>query len=501
MASQDIILGIDIGTTGTKCIFYTFDGSIAAQAYTEYKTVVPQNGWSEQNPDVWWQAVISNIRTCFISEKAVTPDRVAVIGISCTNAVTLVDRDGNALYNAITLHDKRASMQVEWLKNKVGEEEVVSSSKNRLDKGTFALPTIRWLIDNRPDIIKNCYKFLMPSGYIIQKLTGEFSINKSRMDLTSLSNMTAGTWDENICAKAEIPMQLLPKVYRSTDIVGTVTKEAAELTGLKIGTPVNAGAVDTIAATVGAGAVYFGDSAVTIGSSGRICTVEKEPVQDTRLLNISSGVLDNTVIVQTTDNAGISLKWFRDNFTSLIQPDRNKSIYQILDEAAESVKVTAENLIYLPYLSGEKCPIWDPHAKGVFFNIGLNASLGSFVRAILEGVAFSIRDCSTLLQNSFSSSHEIPLGGGAAKSKLWCQIFADVLNKTVIQLKINDTETLGDMIIAAQAIGIKEIPVDFGKTLAVKGTIITPIVQNVAVYDVLFQKYKEVYLRLKDCFY
>ena len=133
--------------------------------------------------------------------------------------------------------------------------------------------------------------------------------------------------------------------------------------------------------------------------------------------------------------------------------------------------------------------------------LGSSCERCSFVRAILEGVAFSIRDCSTLLQNSFSSSHEIPLGGGAAKSKLWCQIFADVLNKTVIQLKINDTETLGDMIIAAQAIGIKEIPVDFGKTLAVKGTIITPIVQNVAVYDVLFQKYKEVYLRLKDCFY
>ena len=499
MSSKDLILGIDIGTTGAKCTFYRYDGVIEASSYSEYKTIIPQAGWSEQNPDIWWESVKNNLKSVFAQKKA-EAQRVAVIGLSCTNAVTLVNKNGQPLYNAVNHHDTRAGRQVDWLRKHLGEERIISSTKNRLDKGTFALPTLRWLIDNKPDIMKECRSLLMPSGYIIQKLTGEYSINESRMDLTSLSNMEDGKWDLGICSLAEIPEHILPRGYKSTDIVGTVSREACDATGLEKGTPVTAGAVDTVAATIGAGATASGDVAITLGSSGRICISTDFPIEDKRLLNIRSAKPGQYILVQSTDNAGISLKWFRDSFGDAVSLKPGEGIYRKMDELASAAGAGAENITYLPYLTGEKSPIWNSRARGVFFNIDNNTGIGSFVRAILEGVAFSIRDCCDLVRESVSKTDLIPVGGGAACSTLWCQIFADVLNTPVLQLQSNETETLGDMIIAAQAIGIKEIPFDFGKTMAKQGKILYPDASNAELYDKRFSIYKQLYERVKDLF-
>lgn len=499
---QDLILGIDIGTTGTKCTIYAFDGSIAATAYQEYPMIHPNPGWAEQDPERWWQAVKDNLQACF-KGKEIDNNRIAVIGISCTNAVVIVDEKGNPLYNAIGLHDQRATEQVEWLEEHVGSERIGKSSANRLAKGSFALPTLRWLIDNRPELIAKCRNFLLPSGYIIQKLTGVFSINRPRMDLTLLSDIYHGEWDMEIVELAQIPKRILPKSYSSTQIVGEVTEMAAKLTGLRKGIPITAGSIDTVAATIGAGAVNQGDFALTIGSSGRICYISDKPIDDRRLLNIHSAYEEQYVIVQSTDNAGISLRWYRDVFgKALIQQAeaKGKKIYEYIDEIAENAGVGAGGIIYLPYLSGEKSPIWNPYARGVFFNIGLNSDLGCLARAVLEGVAYSIKDCQNLVIKETNKQDYIPIGGGIANSRFWCQIFADVLGCPILQLKSNETETLGDMIIAAQAVNIKEIPYDFGKTMAKSGTMLYPNPANAAFYQEKFIKYKKIYNNLIDCF-
>jgi xylulokinase len=503
MNTKDLILGIDIGTTGTKCTFYRIDGSQAASAYTEYTAVIPQPGWSEQDPERWWHAVKDNLRRCFCDQK-IESSRVLVISLSCTNAMTLVGTDGMPLYNAITLHDKRADPQLQWLREHVGEDRVQSVCCNRLDKGTFCLPNLRWLIDNKPELVRNAKCFLMPSGYIIHKLTDRFSINESRLDLTSIGDFRSHGWNLDLCRLAQVPQRLLPEVYHSTDIVGEVTSAAAAVTGLMSGTPVTAGAVDTVAATVAAGAVNTGDMAITIGSSGRICCVSPEVISDRRLLNVHNALGGGNLIIQSVDNAGISLKWFRDTFGTALQTQAaalRVPVYQLIDEIAEKAGAGADGIIYLPYLTGEKSPIWDPHAKGVFFNIGIGCSLGSFARAVLEGVAYSVRDCYRLVSDRLPGTECIPMGGGAASSRLWCQIFADVLGHPVVQLVTSETETLGDMIIGASAMGIKEIPVDFGKKLAAKGTVLYPDAAHKTLYDEGFSRYCSVYDKIKDYFF
>lgn len=504
MINKDILLGIDIGTTGAKCTFYDFSCNVLASGYQEYRMLYPQVGWVEQDPQKWWSSVCENIQNC-IENYSIDASRVACIAVSSTNAVMLMGKDEKVVYNAIGLHDKRAEDQVTWLKNHVGEEKIFEITGNKIVKGSFALPTLRWFIDNRPDLIEKAEKFLIPNGFIIKKLTGEYSIDKPRSGLSALNNLNNGGWDSFLVNASEVPESLLPPIYNSCDIVGEVTAKAAKATGLKKGTPVAAGAVDTIAATIATGAIYDGNCAITIGSSGRVCQISSKPIFNKNVLSIP-GAFDNQFTqVQTTDNAGISLKWFRDTFGKMVMSDAlsaGVSIYEQLNRMAQQSQVSKASLIYLPYLSGEKSPIWDANARGVFFGIGLETTYSDFVRAVMEGVAFSIRHCieQISMTQSINLGEPIPLGGGIAKSDIWSQIFADVLNCPVVQLVDSETETLGDAIIAAQAVNIKEITKDFGKTLCKGGKIKEPSKKNRDIYDDLFGKYKELYTSVKHLF-
>lgn len=502
MREKDLILGIDVGTTGTKCTLYDFSGNKVATAYTEYPMIHPQDNWTEQNPDQWWSAVCSNLQDIF-KNQGIDSGRIAVIGPSSTNAIVLVDRQGNPLYNAIGLHDQRSGEQVQWLKEEIGEERVRRSAGNRIANGSFSLPNIRWLVEKRPELIEQAHKIMVPCGFIVQKLTGEFSINRSRMSLTLMSNIHTGEWETEIAEKVGLPIRLLPKAYDSTEIAGKITAEAAALTGLVPGTPVTAGVIDTVAATIGAGAVEDGDFALTIGSSGRLCCISGQPFEDLRLLNIYGAFSKQYIIVQSTNNAGVSLRWFRDTFGKAVAEEAKlagEGVYSYFNKLAEQAPVGSGGMIWLPYLSGEQSPIWNPNARGTFFGVGLGSDYSAFVRAVMEGVAFSQKDCMDVVLSESVKPEIIPLGGGAANSPVWCQIFADVLNIPVSSLVSNETETLGDMIIAAQAVGIKEIPVDFGKTMAKSGRVFYPKAENVEIYKGQFEKYKKLYQAVKPLF-
>lgn len=498
---QDLLLGIDIGTTGAKCTFYDLHGTPVSSGYQEYRMIHPQENWTEQDPNKWWQAVKENIQLCIDSDDIDTACVVG-IGVSSTNAVMLIGKNNKIIYNGIGLHDQRADPQVAWLKENVGEETVFNITGNNIVKGSFALPTLRWFIDNRPDLIDETEKFLIPNGFIIKKLTDKYSIDKPRSGLTLLNDLKTGTWSSEIVKKAQIPERILPPIFNSCEIVGHVTKQAAQSTGLKAGTPVAAGAIDTISATIGAGAVNPGDCAITIGSSGRICQISKDPVFKPHILSTASAFPNLFTAVQTTDNAGISLKWFRDTFGKMVLPDALSagiSVYDQMNRLCVQSQPGAKGLIYLPYLSGEKSPIWDPKARGTFFNINLDTTYSDFIRAVMEGVAFSIRHCMEMI-NTNENDSPIPIGGGIAKSDIWCQIFADILNRPIVQLATEETETLGDIIIAAQALQIDEIKSDFGKILALKGKIKKPNHQLTDKYNDMFNKYKELYLSIKHLF-
>lgn len=499
---KDLLLGIDVGTTGTKCTIYDFQGQAAASAYTEYPMLRPHPLWAEQEPAKWWEAVCRNLRDCF-DRQGIDSARLAAAGISCTNAVVLVDRQGEALCNAIGLHDTRSGDQLSELKSVLSSDFVLQRTGNRLDKGSFALPRLKWLQQCMPDVIENSYKFLTPGGYIIQHLTGNFIINHSRANLTLMADVNTGEWAYDIIHASGFPERLLPKSLPTCSVAGTVTKKAAELTGLPEGLPVSAGAVDTVQATFAAGATDPGDVALTVGSSGRICYVSDMPIIDRRLLNCESPISGHWTVIQTTNNAGVSLKWFRDTFGEAVRGKaqaNDRSIYGQLDIEAASIEPRSDSVLFLPYLSGEQSPIWNAGAKGVFFNIGLGSGYGDFARAIMEGVAFSIRDCLDIVLQKGVKPSIIPAGGGVANSEFWCQVFADILGYPIAKLSQPETETLGDAITAAMSVGIKEVDPKLGKTLMQSSRIFYPNDRYTAIYDELFEKYKQLYGSVQNIF-
>lgn len=497
---KDLLLGIDIGTTGTKCTFYDRTGTAVASAYQEYPMLNPRPGWYEQDPQRWWQAVCKNLRACFAS-KNITKEQVLAIGISGTNAVVLVDEAGEALCHALGLHDRRADEQLTWLKERIDGDKILKITGNRLAKGSFALPRLKWMQEKLPEAMGKSRCFLTPGGYVTQRLTGEFIISHSRANLTLMADIHTGEWSDEIVEAAQFPRRCLPKSVAPCTVVGTITAAAAEETGLLMGTPVAAENVDTVAATLAAGAVRPGDIAVTIGSSGRVCCICDHPLINEKLLNCESPIAGRWTVIQTTDNAGVSLRWFRDVFgrTAAEQTQDGASIYDTFNQMAEAVPPGAGGLLYLPYLSGEQSPIWNSNARGVFFGIGLESGYGHFVRAVMEGVAFSIKDCLETLELAECPPF-IPIGGGAANSDLWCQIFADVLGCPISKALHAETETLGAAITAAKSVGFDFAPEKEKTSPEGETGQFMPRMEYRSLYEASFERYQSLYSSLRDQF-
>jgi xylulokinase len=500
--SEPLVLGIDVGTTGAKCTFYNAQGLPRASAYREYPLIQPQNGWIEEDPNLWWSVVAANIRQCFDSG-AVTPARVAGVGVSCTNSIIPLDKAGNALYNAILQLDQRTESEVDWLIENIGRERIHKVTGNRIARGTFSLPTLRWYISKRPDIMAKAYKFVVPGGFIIQRLTGNFSINISRMGFTLLADIRTGAWDEQLARDAGVPADLLAAPHEATEVVGGVNRQAASLTGLLEGTPVVAGAMDTVAAAVGAGAVEAGDTFLAVGTCGRLCFITDTPVFDDRLMHCRHAVPGLWLTMEATNASGASLRWFRDVFGGALLERcqrENKDIYALMDALAAESPPGAGGLIYLPYLSGERCPLWDPDARGIFFGLHLGTAYADMVRAVFEGVVYSIRQGMDIVLEHNRMSENLTLGGGVAHSLIWSQMFADILERPITRLNIHETETLGGAILAARGVGLIRDMGGMARSAAEGSRVLSPDAGKTAAYKDYFSLYNKLYKDLKDDF-
>lgn len=502
--SKELLLGIDIGTTGCKCTLYNLQGVDVATSYQDYPMHHLHSGWVEEDPKDWWEACIKNINELW-QQPGIEAENVAAIGVSCTNSIVPVGKNNEVLYNAIMQIDQRTISQVQWIRENIGEEKIFDITGNRIAPGTFSLPTMLWLKENEPDIFDNTHKFLVPGGLIVWHLTDQFTIDTSRMATTLLGDIKKCQWDEELAQLSGIPISKLPKIHKSFDVVGEVTKKAAQLTGLKIGTPVVAGAMDTVAAAVGSFATDPGTSFLTIGTCARLCiTVDDPDALDNRFLNCPNVYPNQWLSIAVSNSAGASMRWFRDNLGGEEVRQEMKSGgngYEALDNEIMSSKAGPDSVLYLPYLSGERSPIWDPYARGVLFGLSLSTERKDIARSMMEGTGFALKQTMKIWEENGVKSEKLTISGGGAMSKIWPQIISDILQQALYPLNINETETLGAALLAGMGIGIIKDPKEVTSNMIDHKKSIEPRKETVNTYEKVFELYNSVYENLKDDFF
>lgn len=498
------LLGIDVGTTGCKTELMNIKGISIAKAYREYPLIFSKPGWVEEDPeDGWWKSTVETIQEV-LARSRINSREVAGISISCTNALVAVDRNGVPLRNAIMQLDKRTVPQAEWINKAMGDEVIEINGNQASASGTSA-PIILWIKENEPEIFESTYKFLWPGGFVVQRLTGEFTMEWSRASWTNLFE-TGGKqiWSEKLCKKMGIPIEKLPPLYPSWEIVGKITKKASEVTGFAVGTSVVGGMADTPAAAVGSKAVLPGRSFYVLGTVGRPSVVLDKPTFDSRFINCCHAVPGYWFSLGATDSSGLSIKWFRDLFGQQevsVGRQINKSPFELLDYQAMQSPPGANGIIYLPYLTGERSPIWDPYARGVFFGLSVSHQRGDIIRSILEGVAYSFLENLKIYENELGVQiNEVLFSGGGANSKVWPQIYADMCNKPVHVVKVKESEAIGNAILAGFGVGIYGDMTEAADQIVKVEKIIEPREEYHKRYTRFFQLYKDIYNHLKGDF-
>jgi len=486
------IMGIDVGTTGCKTSLFTEYGEQVARAYREY-TLLRKKREVEISPFTWWEAVTATIKES-IKKARIKSNQILGIGISGTNALIAVNKNGVPLGNAIMQMDNRSFSQVNWL-NKSLKEKVFNITGNRIASGIFLAPKILWIKENKTNIYEETYKFLIPTGYIAYKLTNNFSIDYSRASTTLLFDIKKRCWCEELCEAMSISISKLPELFNSWEVIGEVTSEAAKETSLKKGTPVIAGSMDTVAAAVGLGVIKKKQSFLVLGTVGRVCVCLDKPSFDSRFINSCHAVPDLWLSIAAITGAGTSLQWFQENFCYMekclakqISTDPNELIMTGIDKSP----VGARGIIYIPTILGEQSPNWKSGAKGIFYGISPQATKIDFIRAILEGVAYAFRNNIEIFENLGFEISELPISGGGANNKIWRQIIADVTKKLVLLPSTIETETIGAAILAGKGVGIyKDLKTASDNFITIVDRIF-PIEHNFSKYSEQFEIYKRL---------
>jgi xylulokinase len=494
MNSEKYLLGIDIGGTGAKTGVFTLNGTLVGSGYSEYTMISNVPGQAEHDAEAWWTSTIKAIKSAIIDLPA---NEIAAIGIGCTNGLIAVDREGKPLRPAIMLWDQRALPEVDRIRATLGADTVFKITGNPVAPGAYSLPTLLWLKHNEPETFAAAHKVMVPGGYLVARLTGEFTIDHSRASTTLLFDIRKKQWHDPFLKLLDIPEDKLPRPEPSDKVVGGITEAVSLLTGLQKGTPVIAGCMDTIGASIGTGILEEGECFVIMGTAARVAGPIKKPVFDNRFMNCTHVMDECWQYIGAVNGVGSSLRWIRDTFCQMEQGVADltgKDVYDLICDQAVQSPPGSKGLVFLPYLAGERTPIWNPYARGVFFGVTLGHNRNDFFRSVLEGAAFAIRHVVGLLETDGKPAIKaLHIGGAAASSKIWNQIIADVLGKRVISMTQSHTEVLGAAVLAGVGLGIYP---DY--TTAVRQTVVTGDVYEPApvaheVYNRLFPLYKELY--------
>lgn len=497
-------IGIDVGTSGTKTILIDSKGKILASATFEYPLYQPQIGWAEQNPEDWWDASVKGIKAVLEKSK-VDPKEVKAVGLTGQmHGLVMLDKNCNVIRPSIIWCDQRTAKECDEITEKVGKERLVEITANPALTG-FTASKILWVRNNEPQNYEKVYKILLPKDYIRFKLTGEFATDVSDASGMQLLDVKNRCWSDEVLEKLEIDKELLGKVYESPEVTGKVSRQASELTGLCEGTLVVAGGGDQAAGAVGNGIVRTGVVSSTIGSSGVVFAHLDDFRIDPegRVHTFCHAVPGKWHVMGVTQGAGLSLKWFRDNFAHIEKAAFefiDKDPYILMDQEAELANPGADGLVFLPYLMGERTPILDPYAKGIFFGITAKHTRREFIRAVMEGVVFSLKNCLDILYEMGIEVKEVRVSGGGAKSKLWRQMQADIFEMDVWTLNSKEGPAFGAAILAAVGAGEYQKVEEACDTMIQKVDSCSPNEKLFEIYRKTYKLYNSIYPRVKDLF-
>jgi xylulokinase len=446
-------LGIDVGTGGTRAVLVDAEGRVTASATGEHAPFAsPQTGWAEQDPRDWWRAATSAVRELF-STTRVQPEEIGAVGLSGQmHGAVLLDRQDEVLRPSIIWCDQRTGDQCMAITEKVGATRLIELTCNPALTG-FTLPKLLWVQEFEPEIWRQAGSVLLPKDYVRLRLTGDKATDVADASGTLLFDVTNRRWSQPVLSAAAIDEGLMPRVYESPEITGVVSAAGAAATGLRAGTLVVAGGGDQSAGAVGMGIVRPGAVSATIGTSGVVFAASDKPALDPqgRVHTFCHAVPGRWHLMGVTQGAGLSLRWFRDQFGA--GADDGRDPYDRLTEEAALTPPGANGLMWTPYLMGERTPHLNPHARAALVGLTASHTRAQVVRAILEGVAFSLRDTFEIFREMNVPVNEIKLGGGGARSALWRQIQADVYGRPVKTVEAEEGAAYGAALLAGVGVG------------------------------------------------
>lgn len=497
------MMGIDIGTSGTRTVIVRPDGHVMAAATGDHQPMnMPKPGWAEQDPEDWWQAAIQSIRAA-LQSAGLSGSDIAAIGLSGQmHGVVLLDQLNSVLRPALIWCDQRSQEQCDWITQQVGAERLIQLVLNPALTG-FSAPKLLWVRDHEPRIFERAAHFLLPKDFVRLRLTGDFATDVSDASGTLLFDVAHRRWSKEMLEALDLDASLLPKAYESPEITGVISRETALTTGLKAGTPVVAGGGDQAASAVGNGIVLPGLTSATLGTSGVIFTYTEAPKLDPkgRIHTFCHAVPGKWHVMGVTQGAGLSLRWFREHlgaWETWYARQTDGDPYDLIIKEAEKIPPGSDGLLFLPYLMGERTPHLDAQARGMWFGLTASHHRGHLIRSILEGVAFSLRDSLEIFDELTIPVERILASGGGSRNFLWRQIQADIYRRELVTLQESEGSAFGAALLAGVGGGLyASVPQSADEAIQVRERL-APQPAHSKIYDQYYDVYRRLYPAVRE---
>lgn len=501
---MNYLIGIDVGTSATKTVLFDEAGTVIASASQEYPLYQPKNGWAEQNPEDWREAVLATLAEV-TGRSGVDQKDIKGIGISGQmHGLVMLDEDGEVIRPSIIWCDQRTGEEVEDMLRLMPRERWIQITANPPLTGWTAAK-ILWVRKHEPDKFKRCRHILLPKDYIRYVLTGVFATEVSDASGMQLLDVPGRCWSDEVLDVLGIDKAMLGTVYESCEVTGTLLAEIARRTGLTADVKVVGGAGDNAAAAVGTGIVRDGTAFTTIGTSGVVFAHSSQVAIDPkgRVHTCCCAVPGAWHIMGVTQGAGLSLKWFKDEFCQdYIEKAgaQGRDVYDLINEDVKTVAAGSDRLLYLPYLMGERTPHLDPDCRGVFFGLSAIHTKKHLLRAVMEGVSYSLCDCNEVLKEMGVDVTQMMACGGGGKSPNWRQMLADLYNCTVKTVRQEEGPALGAAILAGVGCGVYPGVEAACDRLISESSATEPVAENVETYARYHEVYQSIYQSLKTDF-